>query len=150
MAQKKNYIQTNAPHIAWIDLHNNKVMQEIAIMKEDESNGDIYYIAISDLDQIDKVRLLGILKKPNTAKMPLWEAMSNETLKNGINALVFFHQLTKIRTTHGKILTVGSGQRGAGGIGNFTNQPSVASQDEAEVEVEPTQQPKANKAKKAE
>lgn len=99
-------------HIGWIDLRNDGTQQEVAVLKENPDNGDIYYIPISDLDEIDRKRLIKILKTPNGQQYPLWELMANNTLANGQNALDFFHQLVKIRTANGTILPVNSGRIG--------------------------------------
>src|SRR6478736_1025792 len=103
----------NVAHVEWIDLHNDGILQEIIVMSKNQSNGDIYFIAIQDLDQIDRLRMLRVLRKKDASKYPLWDLLSNETLKNGMNALEFFHQLTKVRTRTGKILPVNSGRIGA-------------------------------------
>lgn len=114
--------QASLPHVEWIDLHNDGIAQEIIVMSKNQNTGDIYFIAIQDLDQIDRLRMLRVLKKRDAHKYPLYDLLANETLKNGMNALDFFHQLVKIRTTTGKILPVGSGKQG---VANFTNNPNA-------------------------
>lgn len=104
------------PHLRGIDLRNTGVVDEVLVMKEDRRNGDIYYIAVSDLDDIDKARIRKILAKRDAHRVSLPELMASETLRNGMNALEFFHQLVKIRTMSGKILPVGSGKRGLGAV----------------------------------
>ena len=99
-------------HLAFIDLKNNGLVEQVAVIKED-TNGDIYYIAINELDDIDRERLTRILKLPNANSYPLYELMSHHTLQNGQNALEFFHQLVKIRTNSGHIIPVGSGRMGS-------------------------------------
>lgn len=124
---------TNAalPHVEWIDLRLNGIQEEIIVMSKNQNNGDIFFIAIQDLDQIDKMRMLKVLKKKDAHKYPLWDLLSNETLKNGMNALDFFHQLVKIRTVTGKIIPVGAGKMGV--AQHFTQNPNAMP---AEVQVE--------------
>lgn len=105
---------TQLPHIEWHDLRNDGLLHEIAILKKDNTNGDIYYVPIQDLDVLDKKRLLKIVTKPEAGRYPLWDLMSREIMGNGQNALDFFHQLAKIRTTSGHIIPVASNRRGAG------------------------------------
>lgn len=119
--------QPSLPHVEWIDLLNDGVAQEIVVMSKNQSNGDIYFISIQDLDQIDRGRLLKVLRRKDAAKYPLWDLLSQETLRNGVNALEFFHQLVKIRTLGGRILPVGSGKQGV--PMNFTANPNVAPKD---------------------
>jgi hypothetical protein len=101
------------PHIEWIDLYNDGVLQECAVLKKDRSG--IYYVRIQDLDSFDKRRMLRIVNKRNADKQALWEVMGETTLGNGMNALAYFHQLVKIKTPGGKIIkpspyTVGAAQ----------------------------------------
>lgn len=85
----------NQPHVAWIDLKDNGLLVECAILKQD-SFGNVYYIETGKLDNIDKRRLVRILNNRNAASMPLWDLMSQTTLNNGVNALTYFHQLVKL------------------------------------------------------
>lgn len=101
----------NLPHIKWIELHADGVVHECAVMKEDP-NGNITYIEINHLDDFDKRRLVDILTTRNAGNLPLYEIMGNITLRNGINALEYFHQLVKIITPSGKILDPRMGQLG--------------------------------------
>lgn len=105
--------QKALPHVYRIDLKKDGILEEVIILKKDEYNGDIYYIASSDLDDLDKKRMIKILSRDNAKNLPLWDLLSREILGNGQNALEFFHQLAKIRTAQGKILPVGSGKMGA-------------------------------------
>jgi len=102
------------PHTQWIDLKSNGVLVECAVLKED-GFGNVYYIEIPSLDGIDKNRLTRIIATPRSAEIPLWETMGNSMLKNGMNALEYFHQLVKIITPEGVIMnprigTVGTGK----------------------------------------
>ena len=97
-------------HVRSVDLTGNGVAKEILVMNEDLSNGDIYFIPVEHLDEIDRARVLTMLRHRDAASCPLWEVMSNTTLKNGQNALIFFHQLVKVRTAAGQILAPGKGR----------------------------------------
>lgn len=132
--------QERSQHIGWIDLRNDGILQEIAIMSRNKNNGDIYFIAINDLDEIDKRRIIKVLNKPDANKYPLWELMANTTMPNGQNTLEFFHQLVKIRTERGQILPVGSNKMGAG-ISSLTERPQLGVD---EVKRGPGRPPKAS------
>ena len=99
------------PHIHWIDIENDGTMVECAIMKQD-APGNIYYIQLDKLDSIDKQRLVKILKTRNIENLELWDAMSNVTLRNGINCLKYFHQLVRVLTPENVVLRPSSGQYG--------------------------------------
>lgn len=102
------------PHVAWADLHNNKVLVEIAVLKLDPNNGDLYYIPIAHMDDSDRKRLVSIVTKRDAHKYPLWDLMANVTLKNGMNALEYFHQLVSVRTAGGQIMRPSPGKIGVG------------------------------------
>ena len=79
------------PHTAWIDLKNDGIMIECAVMKED-GFGNVYYIELGSLDGVDRQRMSNMLRQPRANEVPLWETMSNSQLGNGMNALEYFHQ----------------------------------------------------------
>lgn len=93
-------------HVQHIDLYGNGILHEVVVVKE-EINGDIHFIQTSILDEIDLVRLRLILDKRDSHLYPMWDLMSQTTLKNGMNALEYFHQLVKIKTAAGPILPAG-------------------------------------------
>ena len=95
-----------------MDLYGNGVAHDVVIVKHDEGNGDIAFIKVSDLDNIDKARMRQILTKRNADTMPLWDVMAQVTLKNGVNALSYFHQLVKVKTRSGQIITPSASRRG--------------------------------------
>lgn len=108
----------NYKHVKWIDLQNNGVMTECAVLKTD-TFGNMYFITIPNLDGIDKTRLVRILTNQNATHFELWDLMSQITLNNGVNALTYFHQLVKVITPQGVIMnprqgTVGTGHMQAG------------------------------------
>ena len=103
------------PHIEWIDLHNDGILHECAIMRRDYRTGNILYFKTNDLDEIDKRRLANVLQDRNARNFELWDLLSQRTLGNGCNALQYFHQLVKQFTPNGKILDPKTGQ-----IGSFT------------------------------
>lgn len=100
------------PHIEWLDLQNNGVLTESAIMKRD-SNGNIYFFPVTSLDSVDKQRLRNILTGRNAKNFPLWDLMQQVTLGNGVNALEYFHQLVKVLTPNGQIIDATAGRVGA-------------------------------------
>jgi len=81
---------TDLPHIFRVDIDDSGLLQEVAIVKEEE-DGTIYYIQIATLHNIDKQRLKKIVTSVHANKYPLWELLSQARLSNGMNALDFFH-----------------------------------------------------------
>lgn len=104
---------SNYRHIKFIDLKNNGILEECAIMKQFD-NGDIAFIPIGALDQTDKIRLHKIITTQHANMFELHELMQNTSLKNGMNALEYFQQLVKVVTASGQIITTSPTQRGAG------------------------------------
>lgn len=107
------------PHVEWIEINSDGIMHECAVMKRDRA-GNVLFIKLNDLDQIDKRRLAGILMDRNARNFELWDLMANKTLGNGMNALTYFNQLVKLLTPNGKVMDPKSGQVGvaAGGVVN--------------------------------
>lgn len=101
------------PHVEWIDLQNNGQLTEVAVIKRDQI-GNIYFIALHSLDNIDKRRIAGILSNRNAASVELYELLSQITLGNGVNALEYFHQLVKVRSPQGHVDRPQVGRIGAG------------------------------------
>lgn len=99
------------PHIHWIELYGDGVLHECAVLKKD-GNGSLFFFQLNHLDEIDKRRLAGLLMDRNANSVELWDVAANKTLNNGVNALVYFHQLAKILSPNGKILDPRSGQVG--------------------------------------
>ncbi len=99
------------PHIAWIDLHQDGVLHECAVLKQNR-DGNIMFFTVNSLDEIDRRRLAGILLDRNAGNFELWDLMAQKTLGNGVNALSYFHQLVKVLTPAGKIMDPKSGQVG--------------------------------------
>lgn len=100
------------PHIEWIELYEDGVMHECAVLKEDPEGNKLFF-PINHLDTIDRNRLGQILMDRNARTLELWDLMAQKTLGNGLNALLYFHQFTKLLTANGKILDTRSGQVGA-------------------------------------
>lgn len=107
----RNVPSANFPHVRWIELHGDNILHECAVMREDEQ-GNILFIEINNLDDVDKRRLVECLVTRNSDKMKLWEIMEQKTLGNGINALKYFHQLVKVITPGGKIIDPRQGVMG--------------------------------------
>lgn len=102
---------TQYPHIEWVDLYDNGILEEVAVLNRDQ-NGNLNYIKISELDRIDRNRLVNIVKSRHANQMPLWETMSTITLNNGVNALTYFHQLVKQKTASGQHIKPSLTRRG--------------------------------------
>lgn len=100
------------PHVEWIDLGDDGVAVECIVVKRDKRNGDLYFIKTEELDQIDRDRIVSILKKRDAARYELWDLLDSTTLGNGENALEFFHQLVRVRTTRGIIMIPAQGRTG--------------------------------------
>lgn len=100
------------PHVARVDLFNNNIGVDVVVMAIDQTNGDLHYIRVDYLDEIDKKRILQILTSQSTRGLPLWEAMYHKTLPNGQNALEFFDQFAMVKTIGGQHMRRSSGRRG--------------------------------------
>lgn len=98
-------------HIEWLELYADGMLHECAIMKRDRL-GNVLFFKTSDLDDIDRRRLGGILADRNSRSFELWDLMANKTLRNGVNALTYFNQLVRQITPNGKIVDPRSGQMG--------------------------------------
>lgn len=124
------------PHIEYIDVNDDGVLEEVAVVKRWE-DGSLSYILIASLGAIDKARLLKIVTSGHAGKYELWDLMTQIKLSNGMNALDFFHQnLIKMKRAKGsvsqslgsalrntKILNVENGAM----IGSEFSDPNVAS-----------------------
>ncbi len=94
---------TRFNHVEWMDLNNNGTLTEVAVVKKD-GQGNVYFFELNKLDAIDRQRLFNIITKMHSDKFELWDALSQHTLGNGMNALNYFHQLVKILTPSGSII----------------------------------------------
>lgn len=93
------------PHVHRIDLYNQGVDYEVIVMKIDKIGGDIHYIRTDYLDDTDRKRIIQILNKRDARMYEAWDLFSQVTLKNGVNALEYFHQLVKVLTKSGEHLS---------------------------------------------
>lgn len=93
----------NLPHVEWVDLQNNGTLTEVAVVKKDAQD-NLYFFELNKLDAIDRQRLFNIITKMHSDKFELWDALSQHTLGNGMNALTYFHQLVKILTPSGSVI----------------------------------------------
>lgn len=97
--------KTNLHHVFLIDWDDTGIFKEVAIVKEDEGDGTIYGILVETLHPIDMSRLKKIVTSQHADKYPLWELMSQITLKNGYNALDFFHaNHVKVKRPRGAVV----------------------------------------------
>jgi len=99
-------------HVEWIQFEDGR-MHECAVIRKHPS-GMWLIIPINNLDDVDRRRLTGMLADRQAGNLELWDIMSQRTLNNGINALVYFHQLTKMVTSDGRITDPQTGV--AGGV----------------------------------
>lgn len=113
---------TTHPHIAWADLHGNGTREEVAVVSIDKRSGDLFYIPITSLDHIDRARLIQIISKRDAINYTLWDLMDMTTLRNGLNALEYFHQLVQVRTMSGQIFKAGLGKTGINTVGAHISQ----------------------------
>lgn len=123
----------NLPHIKWLDLLNNNILVECAVLKED-SFGNIYYIDVTTLDNIDKQRLVRIVTNRNAGNFELWDLMSQITLNNGMNSLEYFHQITKVVTPDGISMDPKVGAIGVGSGSINLSGPGEAAPDVVPVQ----------------
>jgi hypothetical protein len=93
-------------HVQFIDLLGNGIYEEVVVVKE-EVNGDKYFIQTSTLDLVDLERLRHILDKRDSNQYAMWDLMGQTMLRNGMNALEYFHQLVRVKTAAGPILQPG-------------------------------------------
>lgn len=107
---------TDYPHVFWIELHNDGVLHECAVLKQSR-DGNIMFFPINNLDNVDRQRIAGILMDRNAHNFELWDLMAQKTLGNGMNALSYFHQLVRVLTPGGKIMDPKSGQIGMASSG---------------------------------
>lgn len=114
-------------HRRFIDLHDNGVEMECVVLREFD-NGDIAYIQLSLLDQIDLDRLTKIVFRRNAHNYPLWDLMSQTTLGNGENALEYFDQMTMVKTNNGEHIAPRSGGRGSVGHNRMAQQKPAPEQ----------------------
>lgn len=105
------------PHVQWIDLNNDGILVECAVVKHD-SVGNVHYIDLSSLDQVDASRMARLVQNRNAHNFPLWDLMSQTTLNNGINALDYFHQMVKVLSPDGVVYQP---KRGVMGVGRFNS-----------------------------
>lgn len=98
-------------HYRAMDIYGNGIGYNVVVIKEDP-NGDVYFIKEEDMDGVDLRRMASILQKRDADKTPLWDLMDQVTLKNGMNALEYFHQLVLVRTSSGQVISPSSTRRG--------------------------------------
>ena len=102
---------TKTNHVYWMDLHNDGILTECAVMKKDKLD-NYYFIEVSNLDSIDHKRLHKIVNNINADRLELWDIMSQVTLGNGVNALTYFQQVVRMVTANGQIVDPNSGKLG--------------------------------------
>lgn len=104
-AQPQTIKSSQFKHVEYIDVDNDGVLEEVAVVKR-TADGTIHYIDIAPLDQIDKARLKRIVSSQHADKYELWELLAQSKLENGMNALDFFHSsLIKVKRGAGTTST---------------------------------------------
>lgn len=139
------------PHVAAFDLYNNGIDYEIIVMKHNKTNGDLFFIRTDYLDDVDRRRVLQILRKRDAEKYEAWDLFSQVTLANGLNALEYFHQYVKVRTRSGVIMAPNQFRAGSMTRQTLTQQDSSLNETAQRFESAPPvkkagRPPKANKA----
>lgn len=95
-------------HVAYEDVNGDGVRREVVIVKR-WGDGSYSYIDTQVLDYIDKGRLKAILLSQHADKYEMFELLNMTKLNNGMNALDYFHQLTKIKRVKGSVNVTGGG-----------------------------------------
>lgn len=98
------------PHIYWIELEDG-YLHECAVLRR-SPDGSLIFIKINHLDAVDKQRLVEFVVSRQARTVELWDLMAQRTLRNGMNALEYFHQLAKILTINGKVMEIRTGVAG--------------------------------------
>ena len=102
-------------HVQYIDLEKNGLESECVILRTFE-NEDRIFIKLNELDNIDLERLTNIVNSRDAGRFELWDLMNSHTLRNGENALMYFHQMAKGITKQGTSFVPMSGNRGSLGV----------------------------------
>jgi len=130
---------TGLNHIAYFDIQDDGRLREVALVKLDKDPSGVvrsaYYIDVGLLDNVDKGRLKAIVTSQHANKYELWELLDQNRLSNGVNALDYFHQLTRVvhgpgavATSFGNSLLSAIPERG-GVVGAEFSDPSSATLD---------------------
>lgn len=108
--------QVKMNHIEYIDVNDDGVLEEVAVVKRSE-DGTIHYIDVAPLHKIEKARLKRIVTSQHADKYPLWELLAQSKLENGMNALDFFHSnLIKVKRGTGTTSTQFGGGLASAGV----------------------------------
>lgn len=102
VTEKKEIVlhPTSLRHIFYMDVNDDGVLREIAVVKKWE-DGSISYIDVALCDNIDKGRIKKVVLGHHADKYQLWELLDMERLSNGLNGLDYFHQMTKMKRMPG-------------------------------------------------
>ena len=123
-------------HVFWADLEGKGLMQEIIVVAKDNYYGTVWFIPMNALDAVDRRRIFKLVTDRSASMLPLFEVMSNTRLGNGVNALEYFHQLTKMWTASGQIVDPNSGLIGAAPVMQVPS-PAVQQQQYAAQQAAP-------------
>ena len=135
------------PHLEQIVIDNFEY--ECVVMKRDAGNGDLYYIKVLDMDDIDRQRMRTLLLKREARSFDLWDLLANNTLPNGCNALEYFDQYVKGITANGHHFKPMMGRRGPMMVREDARVAAQAALA-AQTHVETSAPPATGKSKKSE
>lgn len=114
---KELFMAQKIQHVELKDVDGSGILREVVIMKNWD-NGSYSYIETALLDNIDKGRLLGIVTGRGADKYEAWELCEMVTLSNGMNALDYFHQVTRHKREQGSNMSQGKGLNTVAAIRN--------------------------------
>ncbi len=95
-------------HVGYEDIAGTGQLREVVVVKR-WADGSFSYIDTQVLDYIDNGRLNAILMSQHADKYEMWELLNMTKLNNGLNALDYFHQLTKIKRSKNSVNTLAGG-----------------------------------------
>lgn len=133
-------------HLRMVDLYNNGVEYEVIVVQYNKYNGDLYYIKVMDLDEIDSERMRRILRRRDADRLEVWDLLDTITLTNGVNALEYFNQLVLVRTQSGEIMKPDARRRGVRLVSKPVQKAAVAQSDVPSPVKQGKRAPKADAA----
>jgi hypothetical protein len=139
-APKVNKIEkkeTSLPHIFLIDVEDNGLLKECAVVNEFD-DGSLAYVDLGALHQIDKARIKRVVTSIHANKYPLYELLSQVKFSNGLNGLDYIHSnFVKIKRPKGarasqdSIMNTALAKESSTMIGSDFTNPAEISLDKA-------------------
>lgn len=97
--------------VEWLSVSGNPQYVEECIVLKTFPNNEKAFINIKQLDKIDLSRMKTfITSRAATLHNDLATLLAEQVLDNGVNALTYFHQLTKILSPNGTVRSANSGK----------------------------------------